>query len=146
MRRIALVLATLVVALAAVLVNTTPASATTRENELFARLNHARTTNGRPALSRKYDLTLVARAQAWRMARSRTLYHNPNLRTAVTNWRWVGENVGYAPTILAVHRAFMASPGHRANILDRDYTQVGVGVVYSGGRVWVAEVFRRPMR
>jgi uncharacterized protein YkwD len=146
MRRIVLVLATLVVALSAVVINTPAASATTRENELFTRLNQARTANGRPALARKYDLTRVARAQAWRMARSRTLYHNPNLRTAVTNWRWVGENVGYAPSILTVHRALMASPGHRANILDRDYTQVGVGVVYSGGRVWVAQVFRRPMR
>jgi uncharacterized protein YkwD len=146
MRRIALVLTTLVVALAAVLINTSPASATTREDELLRRLNHARAIHGRRPLARKYDLTLVARAQAWRMAKSRTLYHNPNLATAVTNWRWVGENVGYAPTIYTVHRAFMASPSHRANILDTDYTQVGVGVVWSGGRVWVSEVFRRPLR
>ena len=145
-RRIAVVLAALVVAMAAVLVDTSPADATTAENELFTRLNKARIVRGRPALARKYDLTLVARAQALRMANSGTLFHNPRLRTAVSNWRWVGENVGYGPTVLAVHRAFMASPGHRANILDRDYTQVGVGVVRRGSRVWVAEVFRRPLR
>lgn len=145
-RRIALALAALVVAMAAVLVDTSAADATTAEYEFFTRLNRARVIHGRPGLARKYELTLVARAQALRMASSGTLYHNPNLRTAVSNWRWVGENVGYGPTTLAVHRAFMASPGHRANVLDRDYSQVGVGVVRRGGRVWVAEVFRRPLR
>jgi uncharacterized protein YkwD len=39
----------------------------------------------------------------------------------------------------------MASAPHRANILDRDYTQVGVGAIVRDGRVWVAEVFRRPL-
>jgi hypothetical protein len=58
----------------------------------------------------------------------------------------VGENVGYGPDALAVHVAFMRSPGHRANILDRDYSEVGVGAVVRGGRVWVAEVFRQPLR
>ena len=145
-RRIALVLTTVVVAMAAVLVDTSPADATTAENELFTRINRARIVHGRHVLARKYDLTLVARAQAQRMANSGTLYHNPNLTTAVRNWRWVGENVGYGPTVLAVHRAFMASPPHRANVLDRDYTQVGVGVVRRGSRVWVVEVFRRPLR
>jgi uncharacterized protein YkwD len=40
----------------------------------------------------------------------------------------------------------MHSPEHKANILDRDYTQVGIGAVTVNGRVWVAEVFRRPMK
>jgi uncharacterized protein YkwD len=130
----------------AAVLTATPAGANTAENHLFARLNHARTTHSRPALTRRADLGEVARAQARRMAASRTLYHNPNLTTEVRNWRWVGENVGYAPDIATVHAAFMASPHHRANILDRDYTQVGVGVVTRDGRVWVAEVFRRPLR
>ena len=40
----------------------------------------------------------------------------------------------------------MHSPPHKANILDRDYTQVGIGAVVKNGRVWVAQVFRRPMK
>ena len=80
------------------------------------------------------------------MAGRNTLYHNPNLTTDVKNWRWVGENVGYGPDALTVHVAFMQSAPHRANILDRDYTEVGIGAVVVNGRVWVAEVFRRPMR
>jgi uncharacterized protein YkwD len=144
-RRIASALIILVLTLAAVL-TATPAQAGTTEKELLTRINHARTSHGRHALVYRGDLAAVARAQARRMAGSRRLYHNPHLTTAVTNWRWVGENVGYAPDIATVHRAFMHSRHHRANILDRDYTQVGVGVVVRNGRVWVAEVFRRPLR
>jgi len=145
--RITLALTTLALALAAVLTGTltaAPAGATTAEDSLTARLNGARSDHGLPSLATRSDLVAVARAQATRMADSGTLYHNPNLTTDVTNWRWVGENVGYGPDVQTVHVAFMNSDGHRANILDTDYTEVGVGVVERGDRVWVAEVFRRP--
>jgi len=40
----------------------------------------------------------------------------------------------------------MNSPEHRANILDHDFTQVGVGVsVDKNGIIWVTEDFRQPM-
>ncbi|MGH8968913.1 MAG: CAP domain-containing protein, partial [Actinomycetes bacterium] len=97
-------------------------------------------------LTVRSHLVAVARAQASRMASRGVLYHNPRLTSEVRNWRWVGENVGYGPDAASVHRAFMNSPGHRANLLDRDYTEVGVGAVVRNGRVWVAEVFRRPLR
>jgi uncharacterized protein YkwD len=145
--RITLALTTLALALAAVLtgaLTAAPAGANTAEDSLTARLNGARADRGLPSLATRSDLVTVARAQATRMADSGTLYHNPNLTTDVTNWRWVGENVGYGPDVQTVHVAFMNSDGHRANILDTDYTEVGVGVVERGDRVWVAEVFRRP--
>jgi uncharacterized protein YkwD len=145
--RITLALTTLALALAAVLtgaLTAAPAGATTAEDGLTARLNGARSDQGLPSLATRSDLVAVARAQATRMADSGTLYHNPNLTTDVTNWRSVGENVGYGPDVQTVHVAFMNSEGHRANILDTDYTEVGVGVVERGDRVWVAEVFRRP--
>ena len=145
--RITLALTSLALALAAVLtgaLTAAPAGATTAEDSLTARLNGARSDQGLPSLATRSDLVAVARAQATRMADSGTLYHNPNLTTDVTNWRWVGENVGYGPDVQTVHVAFMNSEDHRANILDTDYTEVGVGVVERGDRVWVAEVFRRP--
>jgi hypothetical protein len=146
-RRIMLALTALALAFAAVLTGTltaTPAGATTAEDSLTGLLNGARANNGLPRLASRSDLVTVARAQANRMADSNTLYHNPNLTTDVTDWRSVGENVGYGPDVPSVHAAFMASAGHRANILDTDYTEVGVGVVERDGRVWVAEVFRLP--
>jgi hypothetical protein len=78
------------------------------------------------------------------MASTGTLAHNPNLTGQVSNWRWVGENVGYGPSWSSVETAFMNSPAHRSNILDRDYTQIGIGVVVKNGRVWVTQVFRTP--
>ena len=78
------------------------------------------------------------------MADTGTLHHNPRLTTDVTGWRRVGENVGEGPDAITVHRAFMGSPAHRANILSRSYTRVGVGAVVRGDRIWVAEVFKTP--
>jgi len=40
--------------------------------------------------------------------------------------------------------AWMASPGHRANILDGRLTRTGVAAVYSGGKWWVVANFTRP--
>ena len=36
----------------------------------------------------------------------------------------------------------MASPGHRANIMGTRWDGSGVGVVKSGGYLWVTEIFR----
>lgn len=148
-RRIfASVLVALATALAAFLVGAgAPASAdVSDESGLTAQLNEERTSRGLSALTVRADLVEVAREQARRMASSSTLAHNPNLTSDVDNWRWVGENVGYGPDALTVHAAFMGSPGHKANILDSDYTEVGIGSVTVGSRVWVAQVFRTPMR
>jgi uncharacterized protein YkwD len=123
-----------------------PAGASSVEDTFTTKLNHARSSRGVPQLTTRSHLVAVARDQAARMAGQSRLYHNPNLTSNVNNWRWVGENVGYGPDALSVHVAFMNSPGHRANILDRDFTEVGIGAVVRNGRVWVAEVFRTPAR
>jgi uncharacterized protein YkwD len=122
------------------------ASATSVEDVFTTKMNAARAARGIPKLTVRSHLVSVARQWAATMASQNKLYHNPQLTSDVNNWRYVGENVGYGPDALTVHVAFMNSPAHRANILDRDYTEVGVGAVVSGDRVWVAEVFRRPMR
>ena len=123
-----------------------PAGATTTEATVTSKINAARANHGRHRLTTRSDLVAVARGQAQRMASRNTLYHNPSLAQQVRNFRWVGENVGYGPSVSAVHLAFMASPGHKANILDSDYTEVGVGAVWANGRVWIAQVFRQPLR
>ncbi|MEO7979432.1 MAG: CAP domain-containing protein [Sporichthyaceae bacterium] len=139
-------LAVVVTALVTGAATAAPAGASSVEDVFTTRLNHERATRGIPRLTPRAALVEVARAQARRMAGRTSLYHNPTLTSDVTNWRWVGENVGYGPDALTVHVAFMQSPAHKANILDRDYTEVGIGAVTVDGRVWVAEVFRRPLR
>jgi len=40
-----------------------------------------------------------------------------------------------------VHKEFMNSPNHRANILDRDMDSVGIAVVERGGKLFAVEDF-----
>lgn len=128
-----------------VLTVATPAQASS--GSFVSKINGARRSAGRPSLSVRSDLSSVAYRHSQRMARGNNLHHNPNLGSHVSNWQAVGENVGRGGDVASLHRAFMNSPSHRANILDRDYTEVGVGVVVDGnGIMWVTEVFRRPMR
>lgn len=60
-----------------------------------------------------------------------------------------GENIAAGnSTPEAVVNQWMNSPGHRANILNSDYTELGVGYAYAGNseytHYWV-QIFRRPM-
>ena len=149
-RRLAAALVAIAVVLTALVggaaVSAGPAGATSVEDVFTTKINQARAARGVPKLTTRSTLVSVARNWAATMASQAKLYHNPRLTSAVSNWRYVGENVGYGPDALTVHVAFMNSPGHRANILDRDYSEVGVGAVVVGDPDAVAEVFRRPMR
>jgi hypothetical protein len=116
------------------------------EAQFVANMNAARQASGLAPYSVAGDLSSVARSHSAQMASQQSLYHNPGLTTQVQNWQAVGENVGEGPTVSDIHTAFMNSPEHRANILDHDFTQVGVGVsVDKNGIIWVTEDFRKPM-
>jgi len=131
---------------AAVAPATALASGYDLEAQFVADMNAARQAGGLAPYSVAYDLVAVARGHSQRMASQQSLYHNPGLTTEVHSWQAVGENVGEGPTVSDIHTAFMNSPEHRANILDHDFTQVGVGVtVDSHGIIWVTEDFRQPM-
>jgi hypothetical protein len=115
------------------------------EGDFFSAVNAARSAAGVPPVAWADDLAAVARRQADRMAKAGELFHNPNLGGEVPGWQIVSENVGYGPTWDAIQDAFMASPEHRANLLDPEVTQLGVGtVVGPDGRLWVSQVFRLP--
>ena len=114
-------------------------------SSLVGLTNQARAGAGLPGLATSGDLTAVASRQAANMARSNVLAHTPGLASAVCCWVNLGENVGYGASASSIHAAFMASAAHRANILSRSYTQVGVGYATDArGTLWVSEVFRRP--
>jgi uncharacterized protein YkwD len=57
----------------------------------------------------------------------------------------MGENIGWGyRTSSAMFKAWMASPGHRANILNCSAKSVGVGVVYAkNGTPYFTQVFGR---
>jgi Cysteine-rich secretory protein family len=121
--------------------------AASMESQFVAKTNAAREAVGLRPYAVASDLTSVAREHSAQMASRQSLYHNPNLTTDVKNWQAVGENVGEGPTVSDIHNAFMNSPEHKANILDHDFTQVGIGVsVDKNGIIWVTEDFRQPMQ
>ena len=126
------------------LVGAAPASAgTTREARLIAKINNARADHGLRPLRIRADLMRAAESHTRSMAGQRTLFHTTSF-SSLCCWRAIAENVGYAPTVRGAHRQFMRSAPHRANVLDRGMRQVGVGIVRSGGMLWVTEVFRAP--
>ena len=107
--------------------------------------NHARVRHDRHGLSERRRLNQVAQHWARWMATHRTVRHNPYITGQCGNWQSLGENVGRGPSESAIQRAFMQSPDHRANILDRAFTQIGIGIARGrDGRLYVDEVFRRP--
>lgn len=112
---------------------------------MMSYINSERKRRGLRQLTYNPRLGGVALNWSKTMSRTQKLKHNARLPRQVQSYRWVGENVGYGPTVAALHQAFMRSPGHRANVLDRAYTQMGVESVKDrNGRIWVTVVFRRP--
>ncbi len=121
----------------------TPAHALTSiESCFYSAINRERAGVGHHKLALYSDLTAIARRHSRKMAEDGTIYHNNNLGNEVGgNWWAAGENVGMGPSCKSIHDAFMASPGHRSNILDTDYNQVGVGVAVKDDTIYVTEVF-----
>lgn len=140
-------IALLVLTLAALLLPAPRAEAAidaASEEQLACLTNAARRAEGRRELRVAPDLTEIAQRHSVRMAAAARLHHNPDLAREVQEWLVVAENVGVGPSIASIHTALLASPGHRANILDTRFTEVGIGVERRDGRYWVTQVFRAP--
>ncbi len=110
------------------------------EQHLLDLTNDSRAAEGLPDLVWHPDLADDAEAQAQRMADADQLYHNTDLSSVTTGWASLGENVGFGSSVGVVHEAFMASTGHRDNVLG-GWDSIGVGVVADGGLVWISVVF-----
>jgi hypothetical protein len=127
------------------LVTAPSASAGGDASSMTSMANGERTERGLRAYAISGELASVAQSWASKMAKSGKLAHNPNLSSQVKGYRYVGENVGYGANAAQIHGALMKSPGHKANILDRDFTQIGVGAARDAkGNLWITQVFRQP--
>jgi uncharacterized protein YkwD len=133
--------------LAAAALTATPADTTgwnqgSAEATLWQLLNGSRVNNGRAPLQSHGSLVGLAR---WRssdmLSRSYFSHTIPGCGCLVyayydsngLAYAWAGENIGWnsgasdANSPIRVHEGFMASPGHRANVLDGRFTHGGVG-------------------
>jgi len=140
-RRITSGLAALLLAASALLVPAGSAAAAPAD-DIYSLLNQARAANGQNTLVRNGSLDQVAAAWAQQLAASGVLAHNPDYPTQIpAGWSRAGENVARGQVDAnQMHNEWMASPGHRANILG-DYTDVGVAFLVAGGTTWGVQVF-----
>ena len=114
------------------------------ELEVIRLVNEIRQQNGLRPLAANWELSRVARYKSQDMRDNGYFSHNsPTYGTPFQmlsafglSYRTAGENIakGYASP-QAVVNGWMNSSGHRANILNASYTQIGVGYV-SGGNYW----------
>jgi uncharacterized protein YkwD len=112
------------------------------EAAIFDLVNQERRRRGIPVVSRNAKLDAVARNYARLMAARNEMGHfvggtNPGQRITAGGYRWsrYGENVarGYT-TAQAVMNGWMNSEGHRANILNPRFVDLGVGVATRNNR------------
>ena len=99
----------------------------------LAAINDLRVSQGLNALIEDANLDDVAQNWSAQMAAAGTISHRDDLHAGVMSGRSVmGENVGTGPTVVDLMNAFIASPEHYANLVDRRFTHVGVGTVSVG--------------
>lgn len=105
------------------------------DHKLLDHSNNARQSVRRPKYTMNHKLWVVAHGWAKHLARTGSLAHNPNITAQITKrcpeWTAIGENVGvvYGKSVDSLFHAYMKSPEHRANILDRRYHQIGIATV-----------------
>lgn len=121
------------------------------EAQVLALTNRERRLRGCADLRPSRPLILSARRHTVAMASADDMSHQlpgePYFSARITragyrDWRLVAENIaqGFSGPV-AVVRAWMASPGHRRNILDCRLRDLGVGVVLLNGELWWTQNF-----
>jgi len=146
--------------LAAALIAWTPQPTTgwnqsSAEATLWQLLNGDRTNNGLPPLAQHSTLVSLARWRSKDMV-DRDYFSHTILGTSYQIYHWYdsnglswssgGENIGYnngfsdADSPVKINEGFMASAGHRANILNPNWSHGGVGAYGKDGAMWGGKV------
>ena len=132
----------------------TSSSESAMEEEVLRLVNEERTKRGLGALKRASDLDALARAHSADMINRHFFDHNnpdgqspfDRMRAAGISYRAAAENIASGQrSAEAVMNAWMNSSGHRANILNATYTEIGIGAVKSSGGTiyWTQEFVKR---
>lgn len=113
----------------------------TIESQVVQLTNQERAKNGLKALNQDWELSRVARYKSVDMRDKNYFSHDsPTYGSPFTmmknfgiSYRSAGENIAAGQTTAQeVVQAWMNSPGHRANILNANYTYIGVGYAIGG--------------
>jgi|GEM_PF-329027 len=124
-------------------------SLSAEEQQLLDLANQERSSAGAGRLQSDSSLVKLARLKAQDMVDNRYFDHNSPtygspfdmLKRFGISYSYAGENLAMAPSVASAHNALMASPGHRANILNGNFDRVGMGIVVSGGYRYCVQLF-----
>ena len=120
------------------------AQQTSYEKEVVRLVNEARKNSGLRELTYNWELSRVARYKSQDMrdnsyfSHTSPTYGSPfrMIKSFGISYKTAGENIARGQASpSAVVNAWMSSPGHRANILNPSFTEIGVGYV-ADGRYW----------
>jgi len=119
---------------------------------LLSKLQEERARVSLPPLSLDPHLTRVAQAHAQEMASAHYFaHHSPRSGSPLQRLHSsgyvalkVGENIAQNKTLLGAHRSLYRSLGHRRNMLDPDYSKVGIGVSSGAQGELVTQLFALP--
>ena len=131
------------------LVAGTASASPSDESAFIDGVNQARAEVGLAPLQFDVQLTELARGWSQQMqsgtcGEGSFICHASPISAGVTHsWAKLGENVGTGPDVQSVMAAFIASPGHYANIIDPEFTHIGVGVVWDGPRLYTTHRFMK---
>lgn len=121
------------------------------ELKMLNMINEERAKEGLKPLSWDPELVPVARKHSTDMFAKGYFSHvnlegqspSDRIREGQVRFLTAGENLALAPTLTLAHKGLMNSPGHRANILHKSYSRVGIGIMDGGIRgLMVTQNFR----
>jgi uncharacterized protein YkwD len=109
---------------------------TAAEKKFLELTNAERIKNKLPPLKLNLTLSKVARAHSENMARQGKMVHVldgkdqfARIKASGYRYRYAGENLARGNLeVEEIIELLMKSPGHRANILKPEYTEIGVGL------------------
>ena len=110
------------------------------ELRMWELVNAERTSRGLRALEIHKGLVELARLKSQDMITNNYFsHHSPTygspfdmMGRAGIRYRLAGENLAGSSTVERAHTALMNSPGHRANILNPNFTHIGIGIIDGG--------------
>ncbi len=123
------------------------------ESAVLALVNKERAAAGCGPLTANAKLSAAARAYSDTMARSGVMSHTGPDGSTMTSrveaagyaWSRLGENIARGQSDAdAVMKAWMNSSGHRANILNCAFREIGIGVHKGDGGPWWTQNFGAP--
>ncbi|MFZ5591659.1 MAG: CAP domain-containing protein [Bacillota bacterium] len=117
--------------------STPVAGLTADEQKMVDLVNAERAAQGLAPLKVNLELTRVARLKAKDMIDNNYFSHtSPTygspfdmMKQFGITYRTAGENLAGAPDVNTAHTNLMNSPGHRANILNASFKEVGIGIL-----------------